>query len=312
MASYKHERYAGDHCGLCCTKIENFGVVKGSVRILENVNIHIHCGELTAIIGPNGAGKSTLLKAIIGEVPHTGELKYLDSKGTRTNAPLIGYVPQQLRFDPGTPTSVLDMFIACSSRLPAWIFKPVGIKKRTIQVLSKVKAEHLIDRRLGALSGGELQRVLLAMALDPVPNLLLLDEPSSGIDQGGLELFYKTVSELRQKFDLSIILVSHDLELVASYADRVIVLNRTVIRSGIPEAVFSDKDAMRTFGVSSFIPSYCIDATENKAKVSKIGRKCKIKDLYKTKSIENTDITNNPAKYEKGAGSTEKEKGGND
>lgn len=254
MTNLRHEKCEGQCCGLCCTKIENFGVTKGSMRILENVNIHIHCGELTAIIGPNGAGKTTLLKALLGEVAHTGELTYLDFKGFRSDRPNIGYVPQQLSFDPGTPTSVLDLFIACRSRMPAWIFKPGYVKKRALEGLARVKAEHLIDRRLGALSGGELQRVMLALALDPVPNLLLLDEPVSGIDQGGLELFYRTVSELRKNYDLSIILVSHDLELVQKYADRVILLNRTVISSGTPKQVFSDERTMKSFGVSCFFP----------------------------------------------------------
>lgn len=264
MPIHNYEKCEGECCGLCCTKIENFGVTRGSVSILENVNIHIHCGELTAIIGPNGAGKSTLLKALLGEVQHTGELKYLDSKGSRSNKPVIGYVPQQLSFDTGTPTSVLDLFIACGSKKPAWLFKPSNVRKRAIEGLSKVKAEHLIDRRLGALSGGELQRVMLALALDPVPNLLLLDEPSSGIDQGGLELFYNTVSEIRKKFDLSIILVSHDLELVAKHADRVIMLNRTVISSGTPVHVFNDERAMRSFGVSGFLPAFGWKGREDK------------------------------------------------
>lgn len=274
MANHNLEKCEGECCGLCCTKIENFGVTKGSICILENVNIHIHCGELTAIIGPNGAGKSTLLKALLGEVSHTGELKYLDSKGSRSNKPLIGYVPQQLSFDSGTPTSVLDLFIACRSKMPAWIFKPGSVKKRVEEGLAKVKAEYLIGRRLGALSGGELQRVLLALALDPVPNLLLLDEPVSGIDQGGLELFYNTVSELRQNYDLSVILVSHDLELVAKYADRVIMLNRTVISSGTPKQVFSDERAMKSFGVSCFFPGLGGEGNDNGGEKNNAEGKC--------------------------------------
>lgn len=250
MAEHRNQpKCEGECCGLCCTKIENFGVTKGPMRILEDVNIHIHCGELTAIIGPNGAGKSTLLKALLGEVSHTGELRYLNSRGDRSSQPLIGYVPQQLSFDPGTPTSVLDLFIAIGSKMPVWLFKPLSVKKRALEGLAKVKAEHLIDRRLGALSGGELQRILLALALDPVPNLLLLDEPVSGIDQGGLELFYNTVSELRRNYDLSIILVSHDLELVLKYADRVVLLDRTVISSGTPQQVFKDERTRKAFGV---------------------------------------------------------------
>jgi zinc transport system ATP-binding protein len=246
----KHGKCEDKCSGLCCTKIEHFSVTRGTARILENVNMHIHCGELTAIIGPNGAGKTTLLRAILGEVPHTGELKYLDSARSRVGRPLIGYVPQRISFDTDTPASVLDLFIACRSKMPAWLFKPGNVRKKALDGLAKVKAEHLAERRLGALSGGEMQRVLLALALDPVPNLLLLDEPSSGIDQGGLELFYNTVSEIRQNHDLSIILVSHDFDLVAKYADRVVLLNRTVILSGTPEQVFNDERTMGLFGVS--------------------------------------------------------------
>jgi len=255
---------AGECGGLCCTRIENFGVAKGQVCILENVNIHIHCGDLTAIIGPNGAGKSTLLKALLGEIPHTGQLKYLASNGGRTQ-PVIGYVPQQLSFDAGTPTSVLDLFISCRSLLPAWLFKPASIRRQSLESLARVKAEHLIDRRLGTLSGGELQRVLLALALDPIPNLLLLDEPVSGIDQGGLELFYKLVSELRQKYDLSIILVSHDLDLVAKYADRVVLLDRTVLSSGTPGEVFSDERTLKSFGIT-YPERYLSDRTKEDGK----------------------------------------------
>jgi len=218
--------------------------------ILENVNMHIHCGELTAIIGPNGGGKSTLLKALLGEIPHSGVLKYLDAGGDRSGQPVIGYVPQHLDFDTGTPVSVSDLFVACLSKKPGWLLKPRSIRRRAEEDLARVKAEHLLDRRLGALSGGELQRVLLALALDPVPNLLLLDEPVSGMDQGGLELFYTTVAELRQNYDLSIILVSHDFDLVSRYADRVVLLNRTVITSGTPQQVFSDEKTLRTFGIT--------------------------------------------------------------
>lgn len=232
---------------LCCTKIENFGVNFGETKIFENVNMHIHCGELTAIIGKNGAGKSTLLKAILGEIKHSGNLKYLDEKGAHTGHPCIGYVPQYLNFDIGTPTSVLDLFNSCLTKLPSWLWCSEKIRKRVSENLDRVKAAHLIDRRLGALSGGELQRVLLALALDPLPDLLLLDEPVSGIDQNGLELFYDMVSELRSKHDLSIILVSHDFDLVYKYADRVTLLDGTVICNGTPEEVFNDEKTRKIF-----------------------------------------------------------------
>lgn len=242
-----------NRCGLCCTKVENFGVAIGENTILENVDLHIHCGELTAIIGPNGAGKSTLLKAILGEIRHTGTLKFLDAKGQHRDHPVIGYVPQQLSFDLSTPTSVLDIFAACKTKKPTWLSISKKIRAEVLESLSKVKAEHLINRMLGALSGGELQRVLLALALDPIPDILLLDEPASGIDQNGLELFYNTVSELREKFDLSIILISHDLDLISRYADRVVLLNRTVLSIGTPQEVFNDPQTIRIFGMACYM-----------------------------------------------------------
>lgn len=237
-------------CGLCCTKIKSFGVSLGGTEILRNVNLHIHCGDLTAIIGPNGAGKSTLLKAILGEIPHTGELQFLDAKNEGTTKPSIGYVPQKLDLDSSSPTSVLDLFAAAQTRMPIWFSYPRKMSERVKETLARTQAEHLINKRLGALSGGELQRVLLALALDPIPHLLLLDEPVSGIDQKGLELFYKTLSILRQNYDLSIILVSHDLNLVAEYADRVaFVNNKTIECAGTPQEVFSNEKVIQTFGL---------------------------------------------------------------
>lgn len=237
-------------CGLCCTKIENFAVTFGRTQVLKDVNLHIHCGELTALIGPNGAGKTTLLKSILGEVKHTGELKFMDSKGERHDKPLVGYVPQYLSFDTGSPVSVFDLFMSSLVKAPAWLYKPKGLRKRVHESLAKVKAEYLIDRRLGALSGGELQRVLLALALEPVPQLLLLDEPVSGIDQNGLEMFYNTLTELKDNYDLSIILVSHDLDLVMKYADRIALVKGTVLATGTPAEMADNDMLLKTFGIS--------------------------------------------------------------
>ncbi len=240
-------------CALCCTKIQGVGVTHGNFEILKDVNIHIHCGELTAIIGPNGAGKSTLLKAILGEIPHTGNLTFLDANNEHANQPLIGYVPQKLDFDYSSPVSVYDLFAAAHTNRPVWFSHAKKIRERAQKSLARVQAEHLGQRRMGALSGGELQRVMLALALDPIPNLLLLDEPVSGIDRKGLKLFYQTVSELRKKYDLSIILVSHDLDLVAQHADRVVFLhNKTVVCSGTPEEVFHNEQVIEMFGLGMF------------------------------------------------------------
>ena len=244
-----HGANNADECAkVCCTKIEHFGVSAGALTIFEDVNIHVHCGQLTALIGPNGAGKSTLLKAILGEVEHSGSLHYVDAKNRHTGHPVIGYVPQYLTFDVTAPTSVIDLFMACLSNRPVWLFSSRKIRQRVNDNLRRVKAEHLIDRRLGALSGGELQRILLALALDPIPDLLLLDEPVSGVDQNGLDLFYDIVVNLKASEDMAIILISHDLEQVAKHADQVVLLNKRVLAAGTPEEVFSNDKMKRIFG----------------------------------------------------------------
>jgi len=240
---------AGRSCGYCCTKLVKLGVTIGRNRILEDVNLHVHCGQFTAVIGPNGAGKTTLLKAILGEVPHTGHVHFIDSAGQRPDRPLLGYVPQKLEFDATVPISVSDLFAGASGLRPVWLSTERKAELLAKQSLDAVEAGHLMNRKLGQLSGGELQRVLLAMAINPVPNLLLLDEPVSGVDLAGIELFYKMVSQLRRNYHLSIILVSHDLATVAQFADRIVFLNRTVLADGAPREVMSDPAVRQAFAL---------------------------------------------------------------
>jgi zinc transport system ATP-binding protein len=236
-------------CGLCCTQLKDFGVTIGGMEILYNINFRVNCGELTGLVGPNGAGKTTLLRAILGEVKHVGELSFLDSDNQRSK-PVVGYVPQRLDYDHGAPISVMDLFAACLTNRPVCLGHSKKLKERVLDDLSKVDAGHLLDRRLGDLSGGELQRVMLAVALDPNPDLLLLDEPVSGIDVQGKEIFYKLVLELCRQYDLSIILVSHDWPLISRYANRIILLDRTVKSCGTPEDVFTDDNILKVYGPS--------------------------------------------------------------
>jgi zinc transport system ATP-binding protein len=145
--------------------------------------------------------------------------------------------------------SVLDLFSCALSRSSVALWHSRRDRAAAAQALAAVEAEHLIDRKLGLLSGGELQRVLLALSLTPVPNLLLLDEPVSGIDLAGRELFYRTVSTLRQRYDLSILMVSHDLAGVTAVSDRIVFLNRRVVCSGAPAKVIANPEVRRTFGL---------------------------------------------------------------
>ena len=235
-------------CGLHCTKINNISVKFGNDVILKNVSIHIHCGELTVIIGRNGAGKSTLLKAILGEVEHKGNIIFTDEKDNLTKKIKIGYVPQKLNIEKHMPTNVFDMFASCISYIPVFMKKDKKIYKEIKEHLKIFGVDRLIDKSIGDLSGGELQRVLIAMATKPIPNLLILDEPVSGIDKNGIRDFYQILNRLKAEYDMSIILVSHDLELANQYADRVILLDKEVIKEGTPQEVFESLEFKNRFG----------------------------------------------------------------
>ena len=235
-------------CGLHCTKINNISVKFGNEKKKKNVSIHIHCGELTVIIGRNGAGKSTLLKAILGEVEHKGNIIFTDEKDNLTKKIKIGYVPQKLNIEKHMPTTVFDMFASCISYIPVFMKKDKKIYKEIKEHLKIFGVDRLIDKSIGDLSGGELQRVLIAMATKPIPNLLILDEPVSGIDKNGIRDFYQILNRLKAEYDMSIILVSHDLELANQYADRVILLDKEVIKEGTPQEVFESLEFKNRFG----------------------------------------------------------------
>ena len=235
-------------CGLHCTKINNIGVKIGNEVILKNVSIHIHCGELTVIIGPNGAGKSTLLKAILGEIEHTGNITFVDKKDNITKKIKIGYVPQSINVEKHMPTTVYDLFASCITHIPVFLRKDKKTYNEIKEHLKIFGADSLIDKSIGDLSGGELQRVLIAIATKPTPNLLILDEPVSGIDRNGIQDFYQIISKLKTEYDMSIILVSHDLELAKKYADKVILLDKEVIKEGKPEDVFKSLEFKNRFG----------------------------------------------------------------
>ena len=189
-------------CGLHCTKINNISVKFGKEVVLKNVNIHIHCGELTVIIGRNGAGKSTLLKAILGEVEHTGNITFMDIKENVAKRIKIGYVPQSINIEKHMPTTVYDLFASCICYVPVFLKKDKKIYQEIKEQLKLFGAEKLIDKSIGDLSGGELQRVLLAIATKPAPNLLILDEPVSGIDKNGTRDFYELVNSLKTNYDM--------------------------------------------------------------------------------------------------------------
>ena len=234
-------------CGhSCCLRVENLSVTIGSDRILKDMNLHVHCGELVALIGPNGAGKSTFLKAILGQREYEGIIAFSEP-GKRSKKPRIGYVPQSPAFDPSDPISVADLFTCCMSRRPAFLGPGKAMEETVLECLERVHATDLIHKRVGTLSGGELQRVLLALALEPMPNILILDEPLSGVDIEGMENLMDMLDEIRKTYDLSILMTTHDFTMLSRYADNVVLIDHGMLLQGPAETVLSAPEFYRAF-----------------------------------------------------------------
>ena len=237
----------GGSCGhSCCLRVENLSVRIGGDCILSNLNLHVHCGELVALIGPNGAGKSTFLKAVLGQRDYEGVIAFSEP-GQRSKKPRIGYVPQSPAFDPSDPVSVADLFACCMSRRPAFLGLGKSMRALVLECLERVHGEELIDKRVGTLSGGELQRVLLALALEPMPNILILDEPLSGVDVEGMETLMDMLDEIRKNFDLSILMTTHDFSLLPRYANQVVLIDRGILIQGEPETVLHSAEFAQAF-----------------------------------------------------------------
>lgn len=240
-----------DNCKLCRIALENVSVVRGGQTLLQDVSMHIHCGQLTVLIGQNGAGKTTLIRALLGEYAHGGTVRHVDGEGRDVAHMRTGYVPQHLEFDKEMPVTVEDFLAASLTRRPVW----TGVGKKTraqvMEALKMVEGEKLLHRPLGRCSGGELQRVLLALALHPAPDLLVLDEPVSGVDQNGLQMFLDTVVRLKEHHHMAILLVSHDLNVVRQYADHVVLLDKTVLEQGKPDDVFASPEFQKVFGLGA-------------------------------------------------------------
>ncbi len=214
-------------------------VKRGKRILLEAVDFEIHPGEALTLIGPNGAGKTTLIRAIIGMMPYSGSL--IRRKGLR-----LGYTPQKLPLEQLIPMPV-DRFIALSGERS---------RKRRRQMLARCDAAALQDTQMSALSGGETQRVLLARALMRAPDLLILDEPTQGLDQLGEARFYALLAEIRAETGVAVFMVSHDLHMVMAQSDRVICLNRHICCFGTPQKVAQDPEYLTLFGARAGLAPY--------------------------------------------------------
>ena len=244
MRNFRH----GQSCdSSCCLRIQNLSVKIGTDDILSDVNLHIHCGQMVALIGPNGAGKSTLVKAILGQREYEGVIAFSAPGIRHRRPPRIGYVPQSPSFDAGDPVSVQDLFSCCLSRRPAFLGLSPDMREKTRECLERVHGEALIDKRIGTLSGGELQRVLLALALEPLPNILILDEPLSGVDVEGQTELMDMLDEIRKRYDLFILMITHDFGMLPTYADNVVLIDHAIVKMGTPDEVLDSEEFRRVF-----------------------------------------------------------------
>ncbi|WP_034915405.1 zinc ABC transporter ATP-binding protein ZnuC [Erwinia sp. 9145] len=213
-------------------RLDKISVSFGSRRVLSDVSLTLQPGRILTLLGPNGAGKSTLVRIVLGLIkPDKGVIE-------RPAQLRIGYVPQKIHLDATLPLTV-ERFMRLRGRIRRGDILPA---------LKRVQAAQLLDYPLQKLSGGEMQRVLLARALLNQPQLLVLDEPTQGVDVNGQVALYDLIDQLRHELACSVLMVSHDLHLVMAKTDEVLCLNQHICCSGTPEAVSQHPEFISMFG----------------------------------------------------------------
>jgi zinc transport system ATP-binding protein len=218
-------------------EIKNLTVKYGDHVILNALNFYVNSGEIVAIIGPNGSGKTTLLKAILGLIPHQGEVKILGGPPKRALGD-IGYVPQRLDFDRTFPLTVTEFLDFTKVKTPGW----------REEALRETGVDAFTDKRIGELSGGQLQRLLIAQALLKEPKLLMLDEPTSGVDIAAEMTFFDLIEHLNDIHDLTIMLISHEVQMVYKFATQILCLNKDLICSGKPSEAITQEVLEKLYG----------------------------------------------------------------
>jgi zinc transport system ATP-binding protein len=212
-------------------RAENIHLRLADKEILSGVSLEVRRGEILTVIGPNGGGKTTLLRIMLGLL-HPDSGLVVQAEGIK-----IGYMPQKIHFDPVLPLSV-RRFLTLAAPRP---------REELVQALAEVGAPTLLDAPVQTVSGGELQRILLARALLREPELLVLDEPAQGVDVQGQQDLFDLISRLSHDRGCAILMVSHDLHLVMAATDRVICLNRHICCTGNPGAVQADPAFLKLF-----------------------------------------------------------------
>jgi zinc transport system ATP-binding protein len=234
--------------------IHDLRVKLGDSSILKGVNASLARGRITALIGLNGSGKTTMLRAILKEVPYSGRIQFHCGHDHRRPTPeYVGYVPQKLYIDARLPLTVRDLLALALQRRPLFL----GVSRRATLLMEALldrvwMPKTLLDRPVERLSGGELQRVLLALALQPQPELLLLDEPAAGVDFQHEQPFYELLARLNRDTGVTILLVSHELSVVSNHAHHVLCLNDGRIQCEGPPQKMSEM-LTQTFGADKML-----------------------------------------------------------
>ncbi len=221
-------------------QVDGLTVKAGNRTLIDDISFGLERCEIVTVIGPNGGGKTTLLRALLGILPISR------GKITKSSGLKIGYTPQRLSIERSMPVCV-DRFLALAGS-----YSRVARQK----AMQRTETTDLSNANLADLSGGEIQRVLLARALLREPDLLILDEPTQGLDQAGEEHFYALLTQLRAESGVAVLMVSHDLHVVMAGSDRVICLNRHICCSGAPEAVSVDPTYLELFGSRARLALY--------------------------------------------------------
>jgi zinc transport system ATP-binding protein len=224
-------------------EVRDCAVVLDGQTLLSGISFNVRKGEALAVIGPNGAGKTLLFKALLGLVPFRGTIEW--QTGLR-----IGYVPQKFPADKSVPLTVREFFLLKSRRF--WFPDKIFLDHLSHELSLVGLSDEVLERPVGELSGGQLQRLLIAWALLDHPQVMLFDEPTTGIDVGFEETVYHLLRRLQKERDTTILLISHELNIVYRYADQVLCLNRQMVCHGKPHDVLRPEDLTRLFGEGGF------------------------------------------------------------
>lgn len=224
-------------------EVKNLSVTLEGEPVLRDLSFSVQKGEALAVIGPNGAGKTVLFRSLLGLLPHEGSIKW-------KNDVKIGYAPQKFFVDKTVPLTVKEFFLLKSPRF--WFPKKVFLNHLMHELALVGLEEGILAKPLSELSGGQLQRIIVSWALLDHPDVLLFDEPTAGIDVGGEETIYNIMHRLQDERGTTVLLISHDLNIVYRHATNVLCLNKMMVCFGSPADVLTPKELSHLYGEGGF------------------------------------------------------------